>query len=175
MKKVLFSLLPFYPLPFLTPFPFSLSYTILLSKIALVNGKKNKYNYTFMKEQGIVIDISGDTVKIRLVNKPECAMCGICSGAFGGFQILSLKTKKPVQINQIVNVEINPKIMTLSTILLYGAPLAGFVAGAILGYIIGKEILAVILGTGLLITDLFMAKIIIRKMRLSERIADITE
>lgn len=128
-----------------------------------------------MKEQGIVVETSGDTAKIRLTQKPECARCGLCTGASGGFRILTVKTKRPLQINQIVTLEINQKLLTLSSILLYGTPLSGFIIGAIIGYIIGKEVLATILACGLLVTDLIVVKVIIRRLHLAERIVGIQE
>lgn len=128
-----------------------------------------------MKEQGIVVESSGDTAKIRLAQKPECAKCGLCSGGSGGFQVLIVKTKKPLQINQVVTLEINQKLLTLSSILLYGTPLSGFIAGAVAGYIIGKEVLATIMAVGFLIIDLILVKIIIRKFHLAEKTAVIEE
>lgn len=128
-----------------------------------------------MKEQGIIVETSGNTASIRLTQKPECARCGLCSGASGGFRILSVKSRRPLQINQVITVEINQKLLTLSSILLYGVPLSGFIIGAIVGYIIGKEILATILAIGFLVTDLLVIKIIIRKIHLAEKIATIQE
>lgn len=128
-----------------------------------------------MKEQGIVTEISGDTLKVRLTQRPECARCGLCTGTSGGFRILTVKTKRPLQINDVVTLEINQKLLTLSSILLYGTPLSGFILGAIIGYIIGKEILATILAIGLFVADLFIIKIIIKKIHLVEKIAEIQE
>ncbi len=128
-----------------------------------------------MKEQGVVVETSINTAKIRLTQRSECAKCGICSGTGGGFQILSVKTDKPLQINQTVTIEINQKLLTASSILLYGAPLSGFIAGAIIGYVIGKEILAIIFAIGLMIIDLIAVRIIIKKIHLAERIAIIQE
>lgn len=126
-----------------------------------------------MKEQGVVIEVTGDMVKVRLMQKPQCAQCGMCSAAGGGYQILSIKTQKPFNLNQIVSIEVNRKILTLSTILLYGMPLFGFVAGAIAGYIIGKELMATVFAFGLMTVDLIAAKILIKNLRLSEKVAEI--
>lgn len=126
---------------------------------------------TRMKEQGIVIEILGDTARIRLTQKPDCIKCGICSGASGGFRILTVKIKKPLQVNQAVTVEINQKILTLSSILMYAVPLSGFIIGAIAGYAIGGELLAVILAVVLLIIDLKVVKIIIKRLHLSKKLA----
>lgn len=128
-----------------------------------------------MKEQGIVVETSGDTAKIRLTKKPECSRCGLCTGAGGGFQVLTVKTKRPMQINEVVTLEINQRLLTLSSFLLYGTPLSGFIAGAIVGYIIGKEALATILAIGFLVIDLILVKIIIRKVHLAERTVSIVE
>lgn len=127
-----------------------------------------------MKEQGIVVETSGDTAKIRLTQKSECARCGLCS-AGGGFRILSVKTQKPLQINQVVTIDINQKLLALSSILLYGVPLLGFITGAIAGYIIGKERLATTLAIGCFVIDLLIVKIIVKGFHLQERIAVIKE
>lgn len=126
-----------------------------------------------MKEQGIVVETSGDTAKIRLTQKPECAKCGLCTGASGGFRILTVKTKKTLQINQIVTLEINQKLLTLSSILLYGVPLSGFIIGAVVGYIIGEEALATIMAIGFLVIDLILVKIIIKKLHIAEKVVSI--
>lgn len=128
-----------------------------------------------MKEQGIVTEISGNIAKVRLTQKPECNRCGICSGASGGFRILTVKTKKPLQINQTVTVDVNQIFLTLSFILMYGVPLSGFIIGAVAGYAIGKELLAIILAVGLLIIGLKAVKLITKRLHLSEKIAHIHE
>lgn len=126
-----------------------------------------------MKEQGIVVETSGGTAKIRLTQKPECTRCGLCTGASGGFQILTVKARRPLQINEVVTLEINQKLLTLSSVLLYGLPLSGFIIGAVIGYIIGKEVLATIMAVGLMVTDLVVVKIIIRKFHLEEKTTEV--
>lgn len=128
-----------------------------------------------MKERGVVVETSMDTAKVRLNQKPECIKCGLCSSAGGGFQTLTVHSKKPLQINQIVTIEINQKFLTISSLLLYGVPLLGFITGAIVGYIIGKEILAVIFAIGFLVIDLLAIKIIIKRTHLTERIGSIID
>lgn len=128
-----------------------------------------------MKERGVVVETSGNTAKIRLNQKPECIKCGICSQTSGGYLTLSVNTDKPLQINQIVTIEINQKVSLVSSILLYGVPLSGFIIGAIIGYIIGKEILAIICAFSLMIIDFITVKIIIKKVNLEERIISIKE
>jgi positive regulator of sigma E activity len=128
-----------------------------------------------MKEQGIVLEIYENTAKIRLLQKPECAKCGLCTGSSGGFRVLSIKTDKPLQINQTVTLEINEQILTLSSILLYGVPLTGFVMGAIIGYMIGKELVATIFAIGLSAVDFLIVKYFIKKQNLAEKAAKISE
>lgn len=128
-----------------------------------------------MKERGIVVETSGNTAKVRLNTKPGCIKCGLCSKASNGYQTLSVITERPLEINQLVTIEINQKALTISSILLYGVPLSGFIAGAIAGYIIGKEILAIICAFGLMIIDFIMVKIIIKRTNLSGKIAKIAE
>jgi len=128
-----------------------------------------------MKEQGIVIETSGNTAKVKLMQKPECAKCGLCVGSSAGFRVLTIKTDKPLQINQTVYLEINEQVITLSSILLYGVPLTGFIMGAIIGYMIGKELVATIFGIGLAVADFLIVKYIIKKQNLAEKAAKISE
>jgi positive regulator of sigma E activity len=128
-----------------------------------------------MKEQGIVVETNGNNAKIRLMQKPECAKCGLCAGASEGFRVLSVKTQQPLKIGQTVALEINEKVITLSSILLYGVPLTGFVAGAIAGYLIGKEVVATIFAIGLAAIDFLIVKFVINKQNLAERAAKIIE
>jgi len=126
-----------------------------------------------MKERGIVIEINNGLAKVRLTQKPECASCGICSRAEGMNRILTVHAHTPLEINQLVTVEVNEKVMTLSTILLFGVPIAGFLIGAFAGYMAGGEKLAVILGFSILAADFFAIRLVVKKMRLPERAAKI--
>lgn len=128
-----------------------------------------------MKEQGTVIDVCNNTVKIKLTTTGQCAKCGLCSQSPDKSRILSIKTQKLLKINDRVTLEINQQLLTVSFLLLYGVPIVTFVTGAILGYYLGNEILATLMGIAFAAIGFFLVKFISKKMFLTERIAKITD
>lgn len=124
-----------------------------------------------MNEQGTVIEVSGDIAKIKLEKSPLCVRCSICTEMGADKRILSVKAYRPLKVGEIVTVIINPQILTLSSILLYGVPLSGLIAGAVFGYMIGKELWAVIFAIVFMVIDFAIIKLIVKKQRLNEKIA----
>ena len=127
-----------------------------------------------MKEQGTVIGISGTNVKLKLSSQPKCKSCGLCAASGGGNRILTITTQRPLQLNQQVILEVNHHLLTLSSLMLYGIPLAGFISGAILGYFLGKDILATIMAVLFAGIGFLLVRFTTRKMRLPDRIMKIT-
>lgn len=127
-----------------------------------------------MEEKGIITEISGNIATIKLSPKSECKACGVCSGSMlSDARLLRLRTETPLQIGQTVRIKINQNILTLTYIILYAIPLSGFIIGTLIGYIIGKEPMAILLGLTLLIIDIFVAKFTVKKIKAAENVAQI--
>ncbi len=86
-----------------------------------------------IEEEGIVSEIEGNLAKVAILKKSACEQCaaaGVCHPADQDFMEAAnpLGAKK----GQKVKVVVAPQLYLKASIILYGIPMAVFIAGAIL-------------------------------------------
>lgn len=91
-----------------------------------------------MIEQGKIIDISTDKVKIQLDRSSACGSCNACSKMQNGSFIIEALNPGGVEVGQYVTIELPGKVFLQSVMLLYSIPLTGFLLGVVIGYIVAK-------------------------------------
>ncbi len=85
-----------------------------------------------IEEEGVVAEVSGEIAKVAVLAKSACAQCasaGVCHPGDGEFMeaLNPLGAKK----GQKVKVVVAPQAYLKASIILYGLPMAAFIAGAI--------------------------------------------
>jgi sigma-E factor negative regulatory protein RseC len=122
-----------------------------------------------IEETGIVTKTEGIMARILVQKRGTCEGCAatsVCESSEKGMEIEALN---PVhaKVGQTVKVSIKPQTYLKGTMLVYGLPLVALISGAILGKNIGEEyfkgidsdVVAAILGFGLLIITFFLIKL----------------
>ena len=94
-----------------------------------------------IEETGTVIKVEGITARVKVQKRGSCEGCaatGACDPSEGGMEIEALN---PVhaKAGQTVKVSITAQSYLKGTMLIYGLPLIGLVAGAITGKVISEE------------------------------------
>ena len=121
------------------------------------------------EETGTVTKVYGPMAKVLVQKKSSCEGCGVqgaCQSASEGMEIEALN---PVQAKegQEVKILVKPDEYLKGSMLVYGLPLVLFIAGSILGKIIGEayfkttgsDIIAAIAGFSVLILSMAGVKI----------------
>jgi sigma-E factor negative regulatory protein RseC len=91
-----------------------------------------------IEEEGIVVEVTGDIAKVSILTKSACENCsssGVCHPGKQGY----MEASNPLgaKQGQKVKVVLAPQIYLKASIILYGIPVAVFVAAAILGKKLG--------------------------------------
>ncbi|HOJ39440.1 MAG TPA: SoxR reducing system RseC family protein [bacterium] len=86
-----------------------------------------------MQERGIVIEAKDHlaTVKLDRMKTAGCARCGLCQSAGDGRLFLEVENPAGARKGDQVTVEILAQAAFLSSLFVYGIPLAGFICGVI--------------------------------------------
>lgn len=112
-----------------------------------------------MQEEGKVIAIEGDNVKIELSRTTNCSHCGACfCSPMGDKMTLTTKSTADIKEGDFVRLTLNKGVLLESAIYIYLIPILGLFTGVVLGqlfinsplYIGGLGFLG--LGIGLFIT-----------------------
>jgi len=123
-----------------------------------------------MVEEGTVVGLKGRLARVRMRPGPECGRCCACSALGGGDRELEIESALPLEVGSRVLVEIAQGNPWLSVLLLFVLPLAGLVAGVILGAQWGQSDAApLLLGFGLLIA-FFAAAAVVDRTAIRKRI-----
>ncbi|GBD97088.1 MAG TPA: hypothetical protein ENG83_08665 [Nitrospirae bacterium] len=125
------------------------------------------------EETGTVTKVYGLMAKVLVHKKSSCEGCGVqgaCQSTAEGMEIEALN---PVQARegQKVKILVKPDEYLKGSMLVYGLPLVFFIAGSILGKIIGEEyfkgissdLIAAIAGFSALILSLAGVRVLIMK------------
>ncbi len=113
-----------------------------------------------MREEGIVVGIKDRLARVRLRPGPECGRCCACSALGGNDRELEIESDLPLEVGSRVAVEIAQGTPWLSALLLFALPLAGLVAGVLLGA--QWDAAPLLLGFGLLVALFAVAAIVDR-------------
>lgn len=86
-----------------------------------------------MREEGEVIALLGGTARVRLSQKSACSGCRACAALGPGAMVIEARNLAGAGVGERVRLEITGPDPLLAALLVYGAPLAGLVAGCITG------------------------------------------
>lgn len=120
-----------------------------------------------MFEEGKIIEINGSSIKVEVNRSLVCGSCHACTKVDDGFFVIRANSNiSGLKVGQKVKIELPDATLLKGTLLLYGLPILGLLAGAIIGNAISKslnldlivqEILPVVFGFLMLgITFLFI-------------------
>ncbi|HEX9021754.1 MAG TPA: SoxR reducing system RseC family protein [Nitrospirota bacterium] len=87
-----------------------------------------------IEEEGIVAEIEGDVAKVSILKKSACEQCaasGVCHP--GDTELMEAVNPLGAKKGQKVKVVVAPQMYLKASIILYGVPMAVFIAAAILG------------------------------------------
>ena len=109
-----------------------------------------------MRETGTVVEMAGHVARVQVEQGPHCGSCCACSALSGGSAELEVPTDTTLEVGSRVVVEIPEQSSWVSSLLLFGLPLVGLVAGVVVGqewqpFGLGSNGAALILGFGLLV------------------------
>lgn len=91
-----------------------------------------------IEEEGIVADVVGDIARVSIMSKSACEKCsasGICHP--GEEEYMEASNPLGAKKGQKVKVVLAPQVYLKASIILYGIPMAVFVAAAIAGKNLG--------------------------------------
>ena len=101
-----------------------------------------------IEEQAIVVDIHDDNASLEIVRRSACTLCGQTRGCgvsmlgrlFGhNRNIFRAKNHINAKAGDTVIVGIEDQALLMSSVIVYGVPLAGLIAGAVLASVIGAD------------------------------------
>lgn len=87
-----------------------------------------------IEEEGIVVEVNGDLAKVAVLSKSACEKCassGVCHPQ-GEDSFMEATNPLNARKGQKVKVVLAPQLYLKASIILYGIPMAVFVAGAII-------------------------------------------
>lgn len=93
-----------------------------------------------IEEEGIVAEVEGDIARVSILAKSACEKCsasGVCHP--GEQEYLEASNPLGAKKGQRVKVVLAPQVYLKASIILYGIPMAVFVAAAILGKNLGLQ------------------------------------
>jgi sigma-E factor negative regulatory protein RseC len=90
-----------------------------------------------MESKGVVADIKGNEIIIRLYKETACAHCDSCSHETKFAREYTLTTDKPVQIGDVITLEVSGHTIIKSSLILYAIP----VVLLFFGYYVGDQLL----------------------------------
>lgn len=95
-----------------------------------------------IEEEGIVVEVQGDVAKVAIVKKSSCEKCaasGVCHPGDGEDSSMEASNLLGAKKGQRVKVVVAPQVYLKASIILYGIPMAVFIAAAILGKNLGLK------------------------------------
>jgi sigma-E factor negative regulatory protein RseC len=85
-----------------------------------------------IEEEGMVVEVGGDTAKVAILKKSACESCaaaGVCHP--GDQEYMEASNPLGAKTGQKVKVVVAPQVYLKASIILYGVPMAALVGGAI--------------------------------------------
>ena len=119
-----------------------------------------------MREEGIVIDVSGSVAKVAIEPKPQCEHCKLCSRGDGGKRVVEASNAGSISTGDRVAIEVSPGQIVRMSLVVYVFPLAALVGGVVLGYFLSdalgvpekKDAIGLGLGAAGLLVSIFALK-----------------
>jgi positive regulator of sigma E activity len=121
------------------------------------------------EEQARVLAVEDGKATVELDQGEQCGSCGLCVSAAGRKMSLVVDAVEGLEPGQAVVVAIDRSTSFASIFFLFGLPLAGLIAGAVLGraapfFGLPPDVSAVLLGVTLLVAAFFVAAVYDRKV-----------
>ncbi len=93
-----------------------------------------------MREEGIVIEVSGGVAKVAIEPKPQCEHCKLCSRGDGGKRVVEAAGTGSVSAGDKVVLEVSAGRILGTSVIVYICPLAALVGGVVLGYFLSDAL-----------------------------------
>jgi sigma-E factor negative regulatory protein RseC len=131
-----------------------------------------------IEEEGIVAEIVDGMAKVAIVKKSACEQCaasGVCHP--GDQELMEAANPLGAKKGQKVKVVVAPQVYLKASIILYGIPMAVFIAGAIIaknlaisaGNEAGSDLWAFIAGTACLFVSFFFIRSYNKKVERTQK------
>jgi sigma-E factor negative regulatory protein RseC len=131
-----------------------------------------------IEEEGIVAEIVDGMAKVSIMKKSACEQCaasGVCHS--GDQDLMEASNPLGAKKGQKVKVVLAPQIYLKASIILYGVPMAVFIAGAIIaknlairaGNEAGSDLWAFLAGTACLIVSFFFIRAYNKKVERTQK------
>lgn len=97
-----------------------------------------------MKEKGRIIEKKGKVVVVEIEKEDRkgCASCGLCK--IWRKPYIEIESEEDFDIGDEVIIEVSEDIILKFSFFIYGLPLAGFIAGILIGGIIKNQMIKII-------------------------------
>ena len=88
-----------------------------------------------IEEEGVVVEITGNTARVSITRKSACEKCASAGVCHPENDDSAMEASNPLnaQKGQRVKIVVAPQLYLKASIILYGIPMAVFVAAAIIG------------------------------------------
>ena len=131
-----------------------------------------------IEEEGIVSEIVDGMAKVAIMKKSACEQCaasGVCHP--GDQELMEAANPLGAKKGQKVKVVVAPQVYLKAAIILYGVPMAVFIAGAIIaknlaisaGNEAGSDLWAFIAGTACLLLSFFFIRAYNKKVERTQK------
>ena len=131
-----------------------------------------------IEEEGIVAETRGDIAKVSILAKSACENCsasGVCHP--GDQEFMEAANPLGAKKGQKVKVVVAPQVYLKASIILYGIPMAAFIAGAIIAKILAikyigeanSDLWAFITGTACLLVSFIFIRAYNKKIERTQK------
>ncbi len=118
-----------------------------------------------MEENGKVIEVLANEVKVEVMPSAICSHCGsadTCGSLGSKTKVVLAKNLIGAKVGDIVKLELKEKARATSILLVFGLPISLLLVGIIIGEVISGDKLAAILGGAGLVIAFIIVKMIDR-------------
>lgn len=112
-----------------------------------------------MTEEGVVADVRGGKIIVKIVRQPACGSCKACKTAESQEMEIELDNPIDAKVGQRVRLELDDSAILKGSLVTYGLPSLGLVTGLFLGRFmarllnIGYELPSAALSIGLMVVS----------------------
>ena len=93
-----------------------------------------------MREEAVVIDVSGTRATVTIESKSHCDHCRLCTVGEDGQRMLEADNKVSASPGEKVILEVPPGQIVTTSLVVYGLPLVALVGGVVLGYFLAGNL-----------------------------------
>ncbi len=87
-----------------------------------------------MRECGEIVAVEGERAQVKVVRGDKCGDCRVCQAFGEGGGIMEARNRIGAAVGDLVEVEVNPKVVVGHSFLLFIVPLVFLIAGYLVGH-----------------------------------------